>query len=597
MVNGWFPRIGASGRIASGNTSVWVDGVLVASEGGSPIWAGDTLVYNNRQGATVVGTSSVPMAYNEYRGSDDGRWAGFVGNNGRVDVYSGVTMIRSIDGACAPRFAAGQFAYLRPYQSSNRELVFNDAVIASGPIMDVVLGDGIAVWQIATSAYARALMTLNGAVHVRTDETPIAVFVAPDGKPWIVSGTNNVGTLVRPLDSAFGYLVAGDFYYPDARMVGSRLRLVGSYSNGAPRFDEWIDFTATRTNLLTLPPPPWESPAIDVPAIGRPMWVGSFVMWTSSSSFPGNCGIYISKTATTALLSCARGTIAAYVAATPDEGDVDVLEDRLAAAKKLMPAIRTLAYWTRGAQNGRIPNGADYIGVEAYRMRGEPLGDFADRVRNAIVRCGSLPVVIIAQLYTSNLDHDTDLNALVPVYAKLARANQNVVGIVAFHSGARATGWEDHPEVHDVWNALIRSVPRAPDMLPPLVAPPPPAPVTKFPAARRWVGADMNVYLKLNGKYVGVEPGTDRVYADRLSGGAWEEIELKSRGDGSFTARFVAADKQLSIQPNGSLETRPSGTDGAYEIVRATTQPEGLNLLYRSSDDHVLGTPLTIVEA
>jgi hypothetical protein len=105
----------------------------------------------------------------------------------------------------------------------------------------------------------------------------------------------------------------------------------------------------------------------------------------------------------------------------------------------------------------------------------------------------------------------------------------------------------------------------------------------------------MRVYLKLAGKYIGVDPvkpGT--VYTDRTEGGGWEVVELTRHEGGHFDAKFVAANVQLSVQPDGRLETRPAGTFGAYEQLRATSQPEGLDLLYRDADGAVLGVPLTI---
>jgi hypothetical protein len=130
---------------------------------------------------------------------------------------------------------------------------------------------------------------------------------------------------------------------------------------------------------------------------------------------------------------------------------------------------------------------------------------------------------------------------------------------------------------------------------PPIPPIPPRPPATRFPAARRLRGAPMRVYLKSAGKYVGVEPSTPEVvYANREHPGAWEEVELTDHGGGLFDARFVSADRVLSIQPDGKLETRKAGTFDAYEQVRATTQPEGLDILYRASELGVLDTPLTI---
>lgn len=108
----------------------------------------------------------------------------------------------------------------------------------------------------------------------------------------------------------------------------------------------------------------------------------------------------------------------------------------------------------------------------------------------------------------------------------------------------------------------------------------------------------MRVFLKLAGKYVGVDPSAlETVYHDRGQGGAWEAVELTPHDDGHFDARFVEANVQLSIQPDGRLETRPAGTFGAYEQLRASVQPEGLGILYREDGGAVLGVPLSIEEA
>jgi len=104
----------------------------------------------------------------------------------------------------------------------------------------------------------------------------------------------------------------------------------------------------------------------------------------------------------------------------------------------------------------------------------------------------------------------------------------------------------------------------------------------------------MRVLLRWYGKYIGVEPGTAKVYADRAAGGAWETVTLEPKGDGLFLPTFEASGLVLSGQPNGSLETRPGGTAGPYELWRATSQPEGLDILYREDDGKVLGVPLTI---
>ena len=99
----------------------------------------------------------------------------------------------------------------------------------------------------------------------------------------------------------------------------------------------------------------------------------------------------------------------------------------------------------------------------------------------------------------------------------------------------------------------------------------------------------MLVGMRLKGKFIGVQPGTTVVYSNRDALGGWETIELTALNDGLFSGRFVDADKQLSIQPDGSLQTRPAGTVGAWEKFYATDQPDGASLVYRKEGLLIVG--------
>src|SRR5262252_248006 len=108
------------------------------------------------------------------------------------------------------------------------------------------------------------------------------------------------------------------------------------------------------------------------------------------------------------------------------------------------------------------------------------------------------------------------------------------------------------------------------------VAPEPPQPE---PEPEPPQGGSMAVYLKLGHYYTGVDPtplvNTDGdaqfpVYSDREEGGAWEEVTLTPHDDGGYDALYVAANRTLSIQPDGTLQTREAGTYGGYEAVYAT---------------------------
>lgn len=107
------------------------------------------------------------------------------------------------------------------------------------------------------------------------------------------------------------------------------------------------------------------------------------------------------------------------------------------------------------------------------------------------------------------------------------------------------------------------------------------------------------VYAKLSGKYIGVEPGTTTVYADRPAGGSWEELDIVKRNDGKYIVTFRSAQLVLSIQPDGRLETRPFGTDGPWEqltIKDGILSREGINVSLQLEgfveDTKPSGTPL-----
>lgn len=108
-----------------------------------------------------------------------------------------------------------------------------------------------------------------------------------------------------------------------------------------------------------------------------------------------------------------------------------------------------------------------------------------------------------------------------------------------------------------------------------------PAPLTKvipppttFQECRRMTAT--KGYVKtLDNKYIGCEPGTTTVYRDRPAGGVWEEIDfLPSKGtSGKWNCILKAAQLVLAQTPDGKLETRPLGTDGAFEQFEIGKMP------------------------
>jgi len=102
------------------------------------------------------------------------------------------------------------------------------------------------------------------------------------------------------------------------------------------------------------------------------------------------------------------------------------------------------------------------------------------------------------------------------------------------------------------------------------------------------------VRLKRGGRYVECNAGGT---ITSVSTPTDDGVVALTKHDGNhFDARFVKANKQLSIQNDGSLQSRPAGTFAAFEMeqVFATTQPEERNLLYRNDGTRLFGEPLLI---
>lgn len=259
-MNSWFPKLRADGVMASGNAGIWLTPLSgsarqIDAVGTNATWAGQMLVFNRNDGTSHVGVDSVPAAYNEYAGSDDGQWAGFISvGAGSIDRYLGRQRVGIATlSACAPRFYGGTYGYLTPFQSSLRALIVGGVTVANGIILDWTADRGgcAYTYTVGVGTYGKRIFDNAGndiTIRPQLDEAPQVIFLGLDGYPWLVSQTTNSGTFVRMFYSAFGYRIEGDLFYPDARLIGDRLHVVGSTGNGQPR-DIWIDFSAPKQDL------------------------------------------------------------------------------------------------------------------------------------------------------------------------------------------------------------------------------------------------------------------------------------------------------------------------------------------------------------
>jgi hypothetical protein len=102
---------------------------------------------------------------------------------------------------------------------------------------------------------------------------------------------------------------------------------------------------------------------------------------------------------------------------------------------------------------GAPPTRVDWVGVQAYRLRGEPLAVFDARVRGMLQKCRkAVPVV---QAYGSNADNDPDIpRAQWDLYYEWAQ-EPNVTAVLVFSDG-RPTGMRDHPEWRAEYERLVK---------------------------------------------------------------------------------------------------------------------------------------------
>lgn len=111
------------------------------------------------------------------------------------------------------------------------------------------------------------------------------------------------------------------------------------------------------------------------------------------------------------------------------------------------------------------------------------------------------------------------------------------------------------------------------------------------------VSSAQKVGIRSEGKAIGIDPATGPtfpVYANRDAVGDWEEAQLTSHPNGQFDVLFLATNRQLTITPDGRLESRPGGSVGGWELLYATQQPDGSALLYRLLPGNVPSRMLTI---
>lgn len=553
-----------SAAMGIGGGPASVDGWTIITPGGGACWLNDhTLVVQTQvEGkwcvvavdlTSGVRTTLANHGVNELAAGGD-RWLGWANGIGLVGSL-GSKPLAGLRGAGPD----GTLAYVPDYQDG-RGLVLvspqnNEFVVPNaGFVLDLqVLGPRAALW------YDGQTVQVYGRPAIRPALKPgrTRVVSVAEGD-WLVYWAEGTG-LVAQLDGASdGYVLESRpiAFNHDASVHGGQVVVSWSTTQGEGPDDlrrVTLDRTKPRRPLAV-------TPRVDVPRINAPLWLAGFDFGDGKTPFPGNAALKVVQGVSRLLLTDPSGNpIAAYVAGSPDS-DMDSLDAAVAASKRI-DSLPVIAYWTLPNQRaGRLPK-ADIVGVEGYRQTTESLVQFEQRLQLSLSRCWSanLLAMIIAQCYTSNLNNTTELATLVPIYAQRVIVNSHVPGILVFSIGKRATGWDDHPEVHAPWQELAKGITGTPVLKPALKpvdppTPPKPEPVSPYVKHKELRLMDTKIVV-LKG------PGGKYGRADNPNTGPWGYLGKGWRGMIWDVTNAAGADRFELTMP-----------DKRHKLVHATNR-------------------------
>lgn len=396
----WYPRVRSDGRyIISGNREICLDSwdlsvVFVWGQGATHVWLDDDRVlskgHDNVTWIVQVWTGerikAAEIGANDIAASD-GRFALAHGFDDTLYPSFGPPQHR----ARKPALAGQMFAYVQLGNTDEDDRTIQVIGLdAHGQLMEVARGkvgdpdvtwSGYVAWRDdAHRIWGRTPEGKESCLSVddtKRESEPVLIDT-PEGVYILTQSQGRC--LLRPWKTPqVGHVVAtGTTDNPHGVCVDGLFLIVFTVAGVLEQRE--IPLNATRENLVALPT---SQPIVP---IGRPCWCGFFT-FGRHDPLPGNCdlrddlGLLVRHTS--------GAVVAQYVAAEAD-GTVEGLERAIAAARKERPTVPVVAYVPRGMQSGRLPVGADYIGLEAYRGKDESLEFFERRVRASVEKVEKL---------------------------------------------------------------------------------------------------------------------------------------------------------------------------------------------------------------
>lgn len=293
-----------------------------------------------------------------------------------------------------------------------------------------------------------------------------------DGRVWLATTTateaGDAGVLLRPWGEQACVWLRQPAVAASVAEVDGAWIVACCTDRGALTVD-LVGFDTVRQPVTVAPRPPAEAPRVD-----RPLLFAWYQFGVMRVPAPGNGSIVTDQQADW-LPVRAHGEAEPrwrYVSGRPDEGGDGNL-DAIAKAIVRAQGAPVAVYVPIRAQAAMPFAGAAQHVIEAYWKITETLAAFEARVIAACRQPGLGSVALAWQVYTSNDTNQKDLEALLPALGRVLAACPHIEAVYPFSAGSgRGTGWEDHPEVHAGYRALVATITGLPARAPVVVAPP-----------------------------------------------------------------------------------------------------------------------------
>jgi hypothetical protein len=432
--------------------------------------------------------------------------------------------------------------------------------------------------------------------------------VTLNGVDWIVGWSNALGVFAAPNGSKDGYIIVpspGLAYYHQARVVGGRLLIAWSTTQGEALGTNAIVAVDMSKPLQPLVP----TPVVPTFSFNHPVIVAPFKDPQGATAAPMEVVVNQNQQTKTRPAFGAEDSILQVL---PGQLQGVYSENTASPETPLTIAqdLRTRLVLCHDAQSIWTPPPGlrpyDIPCVELYLLVGESAASAytrwvhnVDAVLNAW-RYSTIAVVPMFYCEGGAPPNETFTVAQVcdalQYLSQIVNSSSRITVILPFEY-LRANGITGHPELQQAFDNLEAAAKAAGlATLPPISS--------TFKQLRRVKMQPFSGFVKINQwgapelYYTGVNPNdpSKAVYFNRPNepnqGGPWELINFTPQGN-LWAAKYDAASVWLSIQNNGTLQSRPGGNNpGAFELFQIRQEDDSQRIiLYR---DDLIGCELLV---